>query len=273
MNKEKIEKQLSDIDMEILSDLKRNLAEEMSKPTDKRDENLITELEDMISKTEEEVISASKKRSLESVMKMLDEYEEPKHIKIYKRLSVATACLLIVIGLNTASLNVFGKNFIRKKVFPENYQLNRGSIIISVDQSDDGDNSASSSDPYGMKAKCVEYGFFPDTPSYIPEGFVLEDSDADSNDQYDSIQFFYKKGNVKLNFLFTNYKSNATILPIGLPTDTYNVTEEQVNGRTTYILNEDFQFTAVFIDKRIEYSIFTDGLDYDECQKILESMS
>ncbi len=39
MNKEKLEKLLSDIDMEILSDLKKSLAEEMSKPTVERDDN------------------------------------------------------------------------------------------------------------------------------------------------------------------------------------------------------------------------------------------
>lgn len=267
MNKEKLEKQFSDIDMEILSDLKKNLAEEMGKPTDERDKNLISELEDMISETEEEIISTSQKRSFEAVMKMLDEYEEPKHIKLYKRISVVAVCFLIVIGLNTASLKVFGKN-----MFSAAYQLSKGGLKISSEQINDN-NPTSSSDPYGMKAKCAEYGFFPDTPSYIPEGFVLENIIVNSNDYFDAIRFFYKKGKVKLNFLFNSYKENAAILPIGIPTDTYNVTEEQVNGKTTYILKEDKQFTADFIDKRIDYMIFAEGLDYDECQKILESMS
>lgn len=268
MNKEKIEKQLSDIDIEILSDLKKDLAEEMSKPTDERDESLIAELKDMISETEEEVISASKKRSLESVMKMLDEYEAPKHIKLYKRLSVATACLLVAVVINTASLKVFGKN-----MFSAAYQLTQGGATISSEQLNSNNNSAVSSDPYGMKAKCAEYGFFPDTPSYIPEGFTLNNISVDSDDYLDSIHFFYKKGKIKLNFLFINYKTNAAIQPIGIPTDTYNITEEQVNGKKTFILKEDKQFTADFVYKRIDHMIFADGLDYDECQKVLESMS
>ena len=83
----------------------------------------------------------------------------------------------------------------------------------------------------------------------------------------------YRKDNIKLNFYFTNYKTNDEIPPIGIPTDTYNVTEEQINGHTTYILKEDKQFTAFFIDKKIDYTIFAEGLDYDECQKILENVS
>lgn len=269
MNKEKIEKQLSDIDMEILSDLKKNLAEEMSKPTDERDEVLISELEETISETEEEIISASKKRSLESVMKMLDEYEEPKHIKLYKRLSIAAACLLVVLGLNTASLKVFGLN-----MFSAAYQLTTGGIAITAEKSGHNDEIViSESDPYGMKAKCAEYGFFPVTPSYIPEGFVLNDISVGSDDYSDAIIFLYKKDEVILNFYFINYKSNTSIPPIGIPIDSYNVTEEQINGRTTYILKEDSQFTSAFIDKKIDYSIFAENLDYDECYKILESLS
>lgn len=269
MNKEKLEKLLSDIDMEILSDLKKSLAEEMSKPTVERDDNLISELNEMISQIEEELINASKKRSLDAVMKMLDEYEEPKRPKMYKRIFVAAASLLVVLGLNTVSMKTFGQN-----MFSATYQLYKGGIAILSNQSESNDSIfVSESDPYGMKAKCAEYGFFPDTPSYIPEGFVLENISEESDDRIDSIIFAYTKDNIILNFFFSTYKTNDEISPFGMPTDTYNVTEEQINGHTVYILKEDKQFTAVFIDKRIKYNIFSENLNYDECKAILESMS
>lgn len=269
MNKEKLERILSDLDMEILTNLKKDLAEEMSKPINERDENLISELEDMISQTEDEIISASKKRSLKSVMKMLDEYEAPKYIKLYKRLSVVAACFLVVLGINTVSMKTFGQN-----MFSATYQLTKGGITISVEESEsNGDMVVSESDPYGMKAKCAEYGFFPYTPSYIPDGFVLDDISVESNEYADSIIFFYKKDDIILDFFYTNYKTNDEISPIGIPTDTYNVTEEQINGRTTYILKEDRQFTANFIEKGIKYTILAEGLDYDECDRILYSLS
>lgn len=269
MNKEIIEKQLSDIDVEILSDLKKNLAEEMSKPTDERDENLISELEEMISEIEEEIISASQKRSLESVMKMLDEYEEPKHVKLYKWLAIVAACFVLVIGLNTVSLKVCGQN-----MFSAVYQLTKGGMAVPPSQSEGKDNIViSDSDPYGMKGKCAKYDFFPVTPSYIPEGFVLEDISEESYDNLDLVFFVYKKGNEILNFQFTYYKTNDEMPPSVIPTDTYDVAEEQINGHTTYILKEDKQFTAVFDDKRIKYTIFAQNLNYDECHKILEGLS
>lgn len=269
MDKEKLEMLLSDVDMKIVSDLKKDLAEEMGKPAGERDENLISELQDMISETEKEIISESKNRSLESVMKMLDEYEKPRHITLYKWLSAVVASLVVFIGLNTASLVVFGNNF-----FSSVYQITKGGITIFTDQSSDNDRVADlSSDPYDMKAKCAKYGFFPDTPSYIPDGFVLKDISEESDDYSDSIIFFYRKGDAKLNFFFINYKSNEEIPQFTIPTDTYNIVEKEINGRTTYILTEDEQFTAMFVDKRIRYMIFSEDLSYVESQAVLESMS
>lgn len=269
MNKDKIEDLLSHVDMELLSDLKQNLAEETSKPTDERDEDLISELEEMISETEEEIVSASEQRSLDSIMKMLDEYEEPKRPKLYKWISVAAACLLVGVGVNMASLKVCGQN-----MFSAVYHITKDGIKVSSSQSKSIDDIVvSESDPYGMKAKCAEYGFFPKTPDYIPEGFILDDISEESNDYSDSIIFAYKKENVTLNFRFVNYKTNDEIPPVTIPTDKYNITEEQINDHATYILKEDNQFTASFIDKRIKYTIFAENLDYDECHKILESLS
>lgn len=133
--------------------------------------------------------------------------------------------------------------------------------------------SVSASDPYGMKAKCAEYGFFPYTPSYIPEGFVLTDISAECDDYSDSIIFLYRKKDIKLNFHIENFKAGTKIPSIGIPTDTYNIVEEEVNGRRTQILKEDSQFTSLFIENRIAYCIFAEDLDYDECYRILESLS
>lgn len=266
MDKEKMKIQMSGLDREILSDLQKDLNEEMNKPAEERDESYIAELEEMIAQTEEELIDASKKRSLDNIMKMLDKYEEPKHIRLYKTLPIAAACLLVILGLNTASMKVFGQN-----MFSAAYQLTKGGINISTNDSDE--MVMSESDPYGMKAKCAEYGFFPDTPSYIPDGFVLKTISDDRGKYSDSIIFMYRKDDVVLNFYYTNYKTNDTTPSIGIPTETYNITEEQINGHTTYILKEDSQFTASYVEKGIQYTIFTENLDYDECQRILESMS
>ncbi len=262
---------MNNLRREIISDLCKELDQEMNKPKKARDVERITELNNMIfdlTGMGDEAVNQSIESSKNELLRKISENNKSSHIKIVKRISAAAACLLVILGLNAASLKTFGQN-----IFSATYQLTKGGITISANNSGDTDITVSGSDPYGMKAKCAEYGFFPDTPSYIPDGFVLNDIYEESNDVSDNIIFFYKKNDVKLNFYFTNYKTNDEIPPLGVPTDIYNVTEEQVNGRTTYILKEDKQFTADFIDCRIDYYIFAEYLDYDECQKVLESMS
>jgi hypothetical protein len=166
-------------------------------------------------------------------------------------------------------MKVFGQN-----MFSSAYQITKGGIIISTAEPSESDELVvSPSDPYGMKTKCAEYGFFPDTPSYIPEGFKLEFISEDSDDYSDMLFFSYKKDNAKLNFVYVNYKTDDIIPSIGFPTDTYNVEEVESDDHITYILKEDKQFTASFITRRIKHSMFSENLDYTECQKILDSLT
>jgi len=269
MNKDELRMQMADLNLEILSDLKKDLANEKSKPSIERDESFISELEDMIAQTEEEILSESQARSLDKSLKMLDEYKTPRKIKLFKYLSVAAAALIVVLGLNTASMNVFGQN-----MFSTAYQLTKGGITISTDDPSNSDElTVSPSDPYGMKAKCAEYDFFPETPSYIPEGFELDYIDEETNDFSDLLIFFYKKGNAKLSFQFHNYKTQDDIPAISIPTDTYNISEKEINGNTVHIVEEDKQFTATYTKDMIRCVIFAENLDYEECDKVLLSLS
>ncbi|MBR4362725.1 MAG: DUF4367 domain-containing protein [Ruminococcus sp.] len=269
MNKDELRIQMTDLNVEILSDLKKELADEKGKPADERDNSFISELEEMIAQTEEEILSESQVRSLDKSLKMLDEYKHPKKKNLVRIVSVAAAALMVVLGLNTASMKVFGQN-----MFSAAYKLNKGSITITTDDSSKSSELAvSPSDPYGMKAKCAEYGFFPDTPSYIPEGFDLEHISEDSDDYSDIVLFFYKKGNAKLNIQFNNYKTQDDIPAISIPTDTYNISEKEINGNTVHIVEEDKQFTATYTKDMIRYVIFAENLDYEECDKVLLSLS
>ncbi|MBR5180437.1 MAG: DUF4367 domain-containing protein [Lachnospiraceae bacterium] len=268
MNKDELRMQMADLNLEILSDLKKDLANEKSKPSIERDESFISELEDLIAQTEEEVLSESRARSLDKSLKMLDEYKTPRKIKLFKYLSVAAAVLIVFWGLNTASMKVFGQN-----MFSAAYQLTKGGITISTDDPSNSDElTVSPSDPYGMKAKCAEYGFFPDTPSYIPDGFELYNLIEGTEDNLDVIIFMFRNENMILNFYFTNYRTNKETSPISLPSDTYNVEEEIINGNTFYILKEDNQFTAIFTKNGIKCRIFTENVDYDECISIIKSI-
>lgn len=256
--------------MEMISDLQQALDEELKKPETERDINKITEITDMLfsltSQGNEQVsksMSASKKQLFKTIG-----IKQPSDRKrsIKRTVSVAAACIAVILTANIVTLNVFGQN-----VFSSIYHMSKGSIYIDIDQSVTGTNT-SESDPYGIKAKCAEYGFFPETPDYIPEGFSFDEVLIHDDKDDVNINFIYKRGKKQLNFIYKYCISDAWLnQPIGIPTDTYNVTEEDVNGHTIYVLREDNQYSAYFLDKRIRYGMYGRDLDYEECEKVLRS--
>lgn len=256
---------------ELISDLQKALDEELNKPETERDINKITEITDMLfsltSQGNEQVsesMSASKKQLFKTIG-----IKQPSDRKrsIKRTVSVATACFAVILTANIVTLNVFGQN-----VFSSVYHLSKGSISIDVDQNVTG-TETSESDPYGIKAKCAEYGFFPEAPDYIPEGFSFDNVIInDEHDEFKSVVFIYKRGKKQLNFHYEYCISDVWLnRQIGIPTDTYNVTEEEINGHTIYVLREDHQYSAYFIDKRIRYGMYGRDLDYEECEKVLRS--
>ncbi len=263
---------MNNLKRELISDLYKELDLEINKPRKERDIERITKLNNTIFElncADDEEIRESIESSKKELLSKVSEHSKTNHSKIFKHISIAAACLLVVMGLNTVSLKTFGQN-----IFSTAYQLTKGGITINAVQSESSQSTgALESDPYGMKEKCAEYGFFPNTPDYIPNGFTLANTSEHSDETYDYLAFYYKNGDIKLNFSFTHYKGDYEISPVGIPTDSYNITEESLNGNTVYILKEESQFTAFYINKKIEYNIFAEGLDYNECQKILESLS
>lgn len=270
MNKENSKRQMRYMKKEILSELNRELEAEISKPKNQRDLERICELNEMIFQlncSDNETVQDSVEASKSKLMNKIQESKPKNSIRLYKGLSVAAACAAVVVGLNAFSLRALGQN-----IFSAAYQFTKGGILI--DMSNDDNNielPVTSADPYGMKAKCAEYDIYPLTPTYIPEGFDLINIVEDVNNVTTNIIFYYKKGNIILNFNFIMYKDGKGIPPIGIPTDTYNILEEQINGHKTYILKEKNQFTATFMEENIIYLITAIDCNYDECQKVIES--
>ncbi len=269
MNKNALKRQMMSMKTAILTDLQNELDEEMKKPPKKRDCQKISELSDAffeISCGNNDDVINRREMSKQSLINRISKEKKVHNIKLYKRISVVAACLAVILGLNTASLRVFGQN-----MFSAIYQLSKDGITIDMKQQ--GEIETENDDPYGMKSKCAEYGFFPETPSYIPTGFVLADTYEKSDSVSKNVKFFYRKGEVKLNFDYHYYNDSDDIAPIGVPTDTYNVTEEQINGHIIYILREENQYTATYLENNTVYCIVAHNLDYEIYRMILENMS
>ncbi len=272
MNKENSKRQMRYMKKEILSELNRELEAEISKPKNKRDLERICELNEMIFQlncSDNEAVQDCVEASKSKLMNKIQESKPKNSIRLYKWLSVAVACAAVVVGLNAFSLRALGQN-----MFSAAYQFTKGGIFIDM-SNDNNDNNielpVTSDDPYGIKAKCAEYDMYPLTPTYIPEGFELVNVVEDRNEVFTHVIFQYKNDEIKLNFDFCQYNNGMEVPPIGIPTDTYNIVEEKINDYKMYILKEDNQFTATFLEENIVYLITAIDCDYDECQNVIES--
>ncbi len=181
-------------------------------------------------------------------------------------MAVSAACVVLI------SANIFSVSAWDMSIFSVIVEFTKGGMSVDLGKSEVIKLPASENDIYGIKAKCAEYNVSPLTPSYLPNGFELADFSGVVCDKFTDLCFFYQKGNSRLNITYTKYNNSENVPNIGIPTDTYNLQETEINGRTMFILKEDNQFTVTFLNDGIVYVIYSNQLEYDECQKIIESM-
>lgn len=270
MKKENLKGQMMHMKKEILFELNKELEMELSKPERKRDVERICWLNEMIFQlnySDNEAVQNSLEASKNEMLNRIPERKPHNFKRINKRVSVAAACVATVVVLNAFSLKTVGQN-----VFLETYKVGDEAIVITLEETDSDEIPHSSADPYGMKAKCAEYGMRPLTPSYIPEGFELIDFIADERSASTDIYFYYKKDDVILNFEFFMYYDSERIPPFGTSTETYNMGEEDVIGLNMHILKEGDWFKALFLRDNIVYSIVAVDCEYDEFRKVIESL-
>lgn len=273
MDKNELQKRLledNDIEHKYLCELKSELDEEINKPIKKRDLNKIEELTRSIRElTDSE--QGIRQRTEEGISAIMARSANEKRAGGFQFRRLATAlcvCFVAVIGLNLISFHAWGTNIVSALI-----EIKKGAISVDFGSQkyDVIDLPTSDDDPYGIKEKCAEYEVYPEVPQYLPKDFKLIDCNIDEMDILTELRFYYKKDDIKLNLAYQSYSKAEYITSIGIPSDKYNVTEEVINGHTVYILKEDDQFTATYMINNIVYVIFSDGLDYDECQKIIES--
>lgn len=270
MNKKDLIHNISNIteaDKELLNELQAQLDEELKKPVKQQNFDLIDEITKTICEIhkENELIEAKSQNGIAYMKSQIKPNYRKSNLRKWS--TVLGSCAAVVLALNIASISAFGTN-----MFTAAYQIVKGGMTINMDKENVIELPTTDDDPYGMKAKCAEYDMYPLTPTYIPDGFELIDITEIESSSFNNLIFYFKNRKIKLNFDFCQYNEGEEIPPICIPTDTYDIMEEEINGHTMYILKEDNQFTATFQKNNTVYMIFADGLDYDSCQKIIESL-
>lgn len=257
------------------------LREELEAETERTDSELdidrinrITAEMDRIAGTEH--ITAEKAQ--QGIKKLKSElYHKKQHTIRRFRWIAACACFLLIAS-NIWSYSVYGINS-----FSAAYQLFNGGVTIDFHSEDD---SASNEDvrniekyqnnPFldDMREKCKEHGLDVLLPTYIPEGFTLtmiNDSHAD-DENYQILQFFFKSRSAKLNLDITQFSDESNVMPLSIPSDSHNISPQKINGQNVHIQKENQQYWAVFQSGLTQYVLYTDRLDYEESQRVLESM-
>lgn len=266
-----------DVDADMLIEARDALDKELKKPYKKRDNERIEELTDIIYRlTSSDDIETVVANGIEKLYQKSEVKTAARPRKRWIRLAVVSAaCLLVLFCANIWTVQALDLN-----VFQTVYHIMDGSVEIHFGHQDNSEEeiilTVSEDDPYGIRAKCEEYGFSPLTPSYIPAEFKLVKIDSDSSFVLTHLYFYYKKGNEKLD-LYYSYVSDPMAFTegtYGLPSDHHQFSEEIIGGYTVFISWEDQQFTAIFSDDemQISYTFQSVDIEYEEAMKVLSSL-
>ena len=261
-----------DTDQLMLAALQSKLESELEKPDDELDIdkiNQITATIDIISGTVQ-VTAEKTQQGIQKLKHELRQHRERSRIRIIKRFA-ASACLILIIS-NIWSFSAYGMNS-----FSAAYQLLNGGIVIDT-QNDDSEPYTGNAYYNEMRSLCNQNSFSEDVllPAYIPEGFkpAPEYGEVFFDKMHCIIWFYFQIGQTRLNYSIIQYTDEEYIQPIGIPSTEYNISEQVFGDTIVHIQKErkDSQYWAVFQIGLTQYVIVSDGLDYDECQRVLESM-
>jgi len=257
-------------DQDYYEEIQSKLSTELDKPHSDRDYDLIEELTDAVNSFmgTEAIINKRTEIGIAHI-KQINAQNKQKHTKRMIRIVTPFICAVLLILSNIWSYSVLEINS-----FSAMYQIMNGGITIDFTQNENP--SVQAANPYQdqMKQICAAHNIDAMTPAFIPSGYAPTDlfGQVNEKDTFCIISFYFKCKDSTLLLQVLHYVNWDEMPPIGIPTDHYNISEQVIGDTTISISKEDRQYTAAFARDTTQYLLFSDGLDYDECQRVLESM-
>ena len=271
----------------LLSDLRKELDTEMKKPVRKRDTDKIRKLtNDIYDLTygNDTTLIESMENSKNKLYEQLRQPTKRNNIKIHRRIIAAAASVIVLLGANTVSLNVFGEN-----IFSSVYHLGKNGITWrSYELSEDSEPFVPDNDPYDIGKRIYEWEQWNNLavliPTYLPKGF----EEVEFENKFNRIDFHYKKGDNNVDFeneyvKFSVIKVNKNS-SFSIPCDEYNIQEITVDNFDGIMFEEDMQLKAIFdisdyiSSRTLNYSskyfvvLSTLNVPYTEAKKVLFTM-
>ena len=261
--------QSDDTDQIMLAALQSKLDSELERSDDELDIdkiNRITATIDII--TGNDRITAERSQpGIDKIKQELHQQSRHSRIRIIKW-AAACACFLLIVS-NIWSFSAYGMNS-----FSVAYQILTGGVTIDFSKQES--EAKENGNPYEaeMRTAYDKHQIEGLVPAYIPSGFQPTDSFGSSYNMENETHLFFNMKNQKkkLNILVVKFRNLNSIPPLGIASDQLNITEQNINGTIVYISKENQQYTAVFMIDTTQYILSADGVDYDECQRVLESM-
>lgn len=209
----------------------------------------------------DEEIDSSSEEHCKAIIVAARNYSPRKRI-LRRFIGIAASLLFILVSANCYTVSALKMNIFKAIV----HYANGG---FSVDFTSDTETN---DDPYGIKAECAKYGIYPEVPTYLPEGFELYEVNYDELGKDSVIDFLFHKDNMTIDISYDMFSDLAEMSKVGYPSDYYNISEIEINGSSAVVSKEDGQFTLVYAKGNILMSIFTTELNYEECDKIVDSI-
>ncbi|MCQ2417848.1 MAG: hypothetical protein MJ071_08570 [Oscillospiraceae bacterium] len=253
---------------DYLHELQIQLDKELKKPVPEQDFDRIEDLTEAISVLNGTDHFISKRTAIGiDRVKANIHHNQHKKINIHRRW-IAACIVAVLIGTNALSYKAYGMN-----AFSAAYQIVTGGIVIDFSKHDPTTSEARNVYAEEMQNLCSEHNIDARIPTYIPDGFSPTENYGSINDLdlYTSVSFYFQLKTKKLIIQMKYIKTDEVSIPFGIPSDQHNISEQVIDNTVVTVSKEDNQFTAAFMIDQIQYSICADGVDYDECQRILES--
>lgn len=254
--------------MEAYNYIRSELDKETTKPLRKRDFDRIEQLTAQLNELTGDN-SDSEQPDTSELYKRIRNYEKTskKPFSVMKRFAPVLCCMVLVLAANCITVLAYDMNIISAVI-----KFTQGGFSVDFgNQPEKIVLPTSEDDPYGLIAKLAEYDIEFETPHYIPEGFVLTEVDTNVNENYaNTVRFIFRKNKQTISIDYERYWNDVG--QIGIPSDHYNISETEINGSPAIVSKEDNQYTITYQKDKTVFFMFADGVPYDECEKIVESI-
>lgn len=254
--------------MEAYNYIRSELDKETAKPLRKRDFDRIEQLTAQLNELTGDN-SDSEQPDTSELYKRIRNYEKTskKPFSVMKRFAPVLCCMVLVLAANCITVLAYDMNIISAVI-----KFTQGGFSVDFgNQPEEVVLPTSEDDPYGFIAKLAEYDIEFETPHYIPDGFVLTEVDTNVNENYaNTVRFIFRKNKQTISIDYVRYWNDVG--QIGIPSDHYNISETEINGSPAIVSKEDNQYTITYQKDKTVFFMFADGVPYDECEKIVESI-